>query len=119
MTPDLLKSPKRREIENLWPDLTWHYGLGFTELCHMPRWAVELYAEELPRLVASQQMRNIESSSFADLDESARDGIMRRLERSLPEPEPVVRTFEEMATMAAISGIGVIKEPKPEEVTDA
>lgn len=113
------KSPKLREIEQLYPDLTWHYGIPPHQLAKLPRWLKEVYVEALPRLIAHDQLRAIEASSFPHYEETAQRRIHDRWTKYLPErdePGMKVKTESELAALGAMAGLGVVFEPKPEQV---
>ena len=72
---------KRQEIEELYPVLTYHYGLSFEDLVHMPKWARRMYINALPKLIAETQLRAVEVVSFPHMKDGARRSMIRRLER--------------------------------------
>lgn len=65
----------------IFPQLSYHYGLSFEELTRMPRWAVELYVEELPRLLAEEQQAAIQAAAFPNYDKQDQKRISRSLTR--------------------------------------
>ena len=68
---------------SVFPQLSYHYGLSFTELAHMPQWAVELYVKELPRLLAEQHQAAIEAATFPNMKKNDQRSIIRRLTRMI------------------------------------
>lgn len=138
MTTELIhsSSPLAAEIRANWPALSFHYGLSFRELRKMPRWAREEYSKQLPELLASQQLRAIESTTFPWSDDASRSRIMDGLQSlqsgaasttspraAVPAPDesnegrrgivgiPKAKSADEMAMLAAASGFGFVKEP--------
>jgi hypothetical protein len=67
----------------IFPQLSYHYGLGFEELTRMPRWAVELYIDELPRLLAEEQQAAIQAAAFPNYDKQDQKRISRNLTRTI------------------------------------
>lgn len=105
-----LRAAKRREIEREWPQLSYYYGLSFTELAHMPRWLRRAYVRELPRLRARERLAEIETTLMPHMSHEDQRSIMNRLNRAADLPKPPVsrpKTQEEMIAAAAGAGIGV------------
>lgn len=110
----------------LWPRLSFYYpSLSFFDLAFMPRWAVQLYLDALPTLLAEQQIRGIQIAAFPHLDPKDGDAMLRRLmaevddgERTTPGQRADAKSFETQEEfiegMAAI-GFPVIFEPKDGE----
>lgn len=67
----------------IFPQLSYHYGLSFEELARMPRWAVELYIDELPRLLAEEQQAAIQAASFPNYDKQDQKRVSRALARTI------------------------------------
>lgn len=121
------KSPLAVEVESNWPTLSYHYGFTFAELASMPRVIRELYAKELPKLLASRQLRAIEAAAYAWQPADVQSKIMDRLRVTLengptgePKQQPqgiVPKNRHDLALLTAASGIGFVVEPKakPEE----
>jgi len=78
-------SDLRAEATNLWPALSYHYGLSFEDITRMPRWARRLYAEALPRLRAEDLQLSIEAASYPHMKPAAQRKIQRSLERALKD----------------------------------
>jgi hypothetical protein len=112
------KSPKRREIESVYPELTWHYGISPNEVIRMPRWLKHVYLDALPRLIAAEQLRAIEAASFPNHDPQVQRKIRDRWMRFMPNAEAddaggmKIRTREDLAGFAALAGVGVVFESK-------
>lgn len=63
----------------LFPQLSYHYGLSFTELFHLPGWVVDIYIEELPRLLAEQHQAALEAAAYPNFKKQDQQRIQRRL----------------------------------------
>lgn len=73
----------KQQVERLWPRLSFHYGLSFEELAEMPRWLMDIYLQELPRLLAEQQMAALEASAYPNLKKQDQTRISKRLSRMM------------------------------------
>jgi hypothetical protein len=82
----------------------------------MPHWAIALYIEALPALLAEQQLSAIEAASFAHIKKGVRQRIARRLERiarkfdKRPEAKTGPRTVEELQQVMGPMGFNVVVE---------
>ena len=80
---DLRGAPTRlkREIEQQWPLLTYHYGFSIDELARTPRNIREIYWSALPRIMAQEKLAALEVASFPHMKDGPRRQLVRRLER--------------------------------------
>ena len=132
-SPDRDETALKQEARAVWPSLAYYYGIPPSEIKQMPRWERELYADALPALLASTQLRAIEAASFAHLDADAQKRIMDRYIDALPESSKakpqMPKSKVDFMALGAAAGIGVVFEPKEKkdepatepsgEVTDA
>lgn len=70
---------QRRDDTDVFPVLTFWYGLSFEELADMPNWALDLYARKLPELIADYQSLLMAAASFPHLKPEARKRMQRKL----------------------------------------
>ena len=112
---------KRREIEQVYPDLTYYYGLKPDEIAEMPRNLKQLYLDAIPRLQAGEQLRRIEASIYPWIDEKSQQSVQRTWRKHLPESAEDAPKLnpETMKAMAAMSGIAVVMEPKADTPADS
>lgn len=98
----------RREMEELWPLLTYHYGFTPDEIARMPRVLRRAYERALPRILAQQQMSRIEAAAFPNMKKAAQQNTIRRLERRsrFREDAPITAKSDE-EHMRGLVGIGV------------
>lgn len=97
------------------PTLSFWYGLSYSELDAMPRYAIEAYVEALPRLQAAQEIMLASASMAPHYEDSDRRGYLTRLRfkaqgiESLDEPPPQGEKLPtgEMKTRLAGMGIAV------------
>ena len=114
------------EVED-WPRLTRFYGLSFTELTTMPRWAREQYIEQLPAIAAEEQLDRLQAADFPHAEESARKKLHRNLVRAVenqrseaPAAAPMQRDVGKDKRLLGGMGIKVVLEPpKPRNSDDA
>jgi len=111
----------------LWPQLSFHYGLSYTELCSMPRFARELYIEKLPQILALHQLRAFEASAYPHMEDAGRrevfdtvlaaakgEPLPEEIEEQ-PKPRKIQRHGEKSETPSklkelAAAGIAVVAE---------
>lgn len=100
----------------LWPRLTRFYGLSFDELRVMPRPFVYVYLNEMPSLIAEEQLRAIEAASYAHMDEDGRNESYKRWSGSLKtdDVEAEAPILHDAASLAKI-GIKFVKEEVPKD----
>ncbi len=104
----------------LWPALSRFYGLSFTELRKMPRWAVRLYVEEMEVLHAHEQMDALEAMSFPYMEDDDRstvaDGYSDAIARGRARAgngEVERKPLPDALALGAV-GIGIVREaPTP------
>lgn len=105
----------------LFPDLSFWYGLPFFELVQMPNWALRIYARALSRLKADYEIVHNRASSFAHMRKSAQREVMADLNRRVREGQEPRRLKSGAAVGAALGGIGFAvddQRTKPEEKKD-
>lgn len=95
-----------------WPDLTYHYGIGPERLYRMPRWLIDMYQEQLPRILAEQEIKMANAARAPWMKEQEADDYNRALLRRLnsaPRPRPPAppRTSETFAQDLSEMGIAV------------
>lgn len=65
------------------PELSfWYPALSFDVLVNMPRWAIKMYVDKLPSLVAQREILDIQASVFPHAKPEAQRMLMDRLERA-------------------------------------
>lgn len=67
------------EEVRVYPYLTYYYGLGPRELSTLPRNLIRLYATELPKIQAAEQLQAINAASYAWMGEEAQRSIIDSL----------------------------------------
>lgn len=101
---------QRQEIEETWPLLTFYYGITPDELARLPRWLRSTYMKRLPALLATEELKGLQSSMFPQLDQSTRRRVLNSLERQARrgEPEqPRPQTPQQFEQTAAALGIPI------------
>lgn len=68
---------------SVWPRLSYHYGFSFVELAAMPRWALMLYLDELPALLAEQQLAAIEAAAYPHMEKRSQSSTTKRLAKMM------------------------------------
>lgn len=102
------ETARRAEIRQLWPELTFHYGITPAELKDTPNWMLRIYADALPQLLARQQLGRIEAMSFSNMDDPSRAEVMNRLRQHLPAaPAPEPKSVGDARGLMAMTGIGM------------
>lgn len=99
---------KKREIEEVYPLLSFHYGFSFKDVATMPRWARRIYVKALPRLLATKQIMAIEAASYPYMKDGARRTMMRSLDRKARQSRRVQAPPRKMEDMHEV-GIKVVK----------
>jgi hypothetical protein len=93
-----------------WPTLSFYYHLGFNELARMPRWAIRLYLDELPKLRAQHELMLIEATGMAYMDAADQKTVIQQLNDDLQghrstqhntRREPEVSKEQYLASLAA------------------
>ena len=95
-----------RQLE-IFPALSFWYGLSFHELCRMPNWALIMYAEQLPYLLATMELIWMRAAAFPYMKKGAQQQtvseIRARIRRRIGHAQPVPRErYEE-----TLSSIGI------------
>lgn len=96
------------------PDLTFWYGLDPEKLVRLPRWLLNVYIRELPRLQASLEAMQTQAASYPHLKKSgqnqARSSINRRLKSHRRTQSQVLKpkTKKEMRQQLQGAGIGFV-----------
>ena|SRR6185503_6281968 len=95
------------------PDLSFHYGLGFFELSEMPNLFIQLYVDAIPRLMAEQELLMMEASAYPHLKERQANNLHREILKiaRANEPEPVKKISDDgdiAAAQLANVGIGMV-----------
>lgn len=110
----------REDIERF-PTLTFWYGIGYNELMEMPNWALRLYAEALPGLLAEYQALHLTASAYPYMTKEGQRGVQRRLRQNIRERgEDRRRKLTRTALRARMKSLGfgwedVSKKKKTEE----
>jgi hypothetical protein len=74
-TTDVTKLPYGGD----WPRLTRFYGLSFSELSRMPRWAIRFYLTEIPSLAAEEQLARADAAAYPHFEEESAAEFRRGL----------------------------------------
>lgn len=98
---DLLK-----EDLELFPDLSFWYGLSFFELVRTPNWVLRLYAQALSRLKADYEIVHNRAASFAHMKKSAQREVMSNLNRRVREGQEPRRLKSKGAVEFTLGGMG-------------
>ena len=91
-------------------DMSFWYHLSFTELVTMPRWALNIYVEALPRLVASLQGMMITAGAFPYLTRGGQSSVLAELRSADARKAVTPRTREEHEALLVTAGIGLAWE---------
>ena len=105
LLPDTSRDTFREELE-LFPDLSFWYGLGFVELVNMPNWALRMYARALSRLKAEYEITNNRAASFAHMKKSSQRQIMAELNRRVREGNEPSKLDSQKSATNTLGGIG-------------
>src|SRR4051794_38262228 len=99
------------EVEQVWPELTYHYGLTFDDLSRMPRWARLIYAKALRRILAEAQLVAVEAASFPYMDKTAQRRMIRQLNmrtgRTAAAAATKPKSLKDVQDAATALGFGV------------
>ncbi len=69
-----------------YPELSfWYPALSFDALANMPRWAIKLYVDKLPSLVAQREILDIQASAFPHARPDAQRALLDKLQRTAGE----------------------------------
>lgn len=101
----------RERVTRHFPKLGFWYGLSFSELTEMPLWAVEAYAEELPRLLASYELLLARAATHPHLRPQTARRNAQQLKRAAESGRRTNRETlprERLAEMLPKIGIGVV-----------
>jgi hypothetical protein len=93
-----------------WPLLSFWYHLSFKELTSMPRWAVRLYLDELPKLRAEYELMLIEASGMAYMEEKDQKAVMKQLNADLGVREERQPEVSKETYMQQLAGLGLTIE---------
>lgn len=109
---DELVARRKSSFKELYPDLTFHYGLSWYELVKMPNWLKRMYVDALPRLLAEQQLTALQATAFPNMKKGARSSLVRKLERRAKRrTRGEVLAPKKLEEAAAMAGIGIVKVP--------
>jgi hypothetical protein len=75
-----------RELYRIFPVLARFYGLSIRELIKCPRWLLDMYVEEMPRLIAAEQMRMNQAAAYGMATRQGRSRVDRQLQRQARRP---------------------------------
>jgi hypothetical protein len=93
----------RREVEEVWPALSFYYGLGFIELLRMPRWVRRAYTQQLDQLLAERELMTARAAAFPHLKPSDAREYVNDLRRRVRAPE----TSGSRPSAGALKGMGI------------
>lgn len=93
----------------LWPRLTRFYGISPSEIARTPRVILELYAEQIPRLQAQEQLMAVQAACMPHATEQAARRVHKMLARMAETTEDAVdpRRADHVQGLASI-GIKVV-----------
>lgn len=104
-------SSVRREIEEVWPSLSFYYHLSFSELIQMPRWARRIYAEALGGLLAETELMFARASAYPHMKKGAASKYVSELRKLIKRRQrtgerPSVQELAEMGIRVIEKGGG-------------
>lgn len=109
----------RRELLELFPALSYFYGLGFLEMLRMPRWALRAYANALDRLQAEEELASVRATAYPHLKRTGQRSYMgqlrRRMQRGIGSTS---RRLPKGQYGAMLSNIGIGLHKKLDEKRD-
>jgi hypothetical protein len=106
---DDVRSPVRREVEEVWPALSFYYpSLGFHELLRMPRWIRRAYIERLDELLAERELMAARAAVFPHLKPADARKYVDALRRRMRAPETDQRARLPVGMLRGM-GIDVVK----------
>lgn len=84
----------------IFPALTFHYGMGFAELCDLPNIVLRMYVDALPGLLAQRELTSLRASMFPHLEQSDRRDILNEISDTVrgdapPPPKPSKAEFKQ------------------------
>lgn len=104
----------RADIRDLWPRLTFYYGISPVELATWPRWLVHLYADRLDRFIAEGQLGAIEATQAVWMEANDQRSVVRYYQKQAKgerESRGSNRmTLRDFIKMGGVGGMGVKQE---------
>lgn len=113
-------SALRREISDVFPALSFYYGLSFTELANMPRWAIRVYVNALDRLLAESESTLARAAAYPNLKKSGQQDYiqgLRRRQRQRSDRRSVRLPKHQFGSTLSTIGIGYTPSKKESDVT--
>lgn len=110
---ETLDHPVVRARAAYFPDFAFWYHMGFAECVALPPWAVKVYADALPRLIAELKMLHSQAAQYPWLDDKSKQDMVRDMNFTLHNSgvtkKPEVAQEDMYSQLEAI-GIGVVQQ---------
>ena len=107
-------SESQAEIDSLrdqirhYPALSFWYGLGYSDIDAMPRYAIREYMDALPRLQASHESLLYRASAYPHLTEAGQSASINRLNAVLSQNSGEKLPTERL--MSRLASVGISPE---------
>jgi hypothetical protein len=99
------------------PSLTRFYGIGPEELARIPLNILRIYADEMPRIQAREQLLAMQVAAYPYLKPASQREAWRRLQRRAREHKVEAALIPQEKLKETLAGIGIgfyTNEPKAE-----
>jgi hypothetical protein len=113
---DLTKEQRTRAELEAYPLLSYYFSHSWSDLATMPRPLMAIYLDQLPKILAQDQMTSMETSAYPHMKRGDQRRLFRRLQRTLDQVQAVKpKTEEQRLDMARAVGVNVVIEGEEAE----
>lgn len=91
----------------VWPMLTFHYGIPFSDLMLMPRWMKLEYLRQLPTFIGQERLRAAEVAMLPHVPQETRDVIFANIRRAAGLDGTSAPRIEKAKFDGTLTGIGI------------